>query len=360
MGKYISFDYVNEHGSFLAVLDHYGLEYTRKGDQIRMLCPFHEDTEPSLSITLVKTGKAKANTYYCFGCHAKGSLIDFGANMENDTSSAGLRAAAEVIAGVSGCALAESKGSSRRRSRKKDEEGPISAGAARTAPEGVSGGVAPEKGEEGCCGGAAVASGVNPPLRFELNAVPDHPYLAERVPPATAEYFGLGFVPADSRSMFKNRVVIPLHDFDGNLIGYLGRHAAETVPDGVEKYLLPPKLDKLHVLFNISNLDPTDDIVIVESAFSAMRLHMLGAPVVALLGTTVSVPHVELLRKLGVRRVLLLFDGDDPGQAAIPAALDVLARSFFVTVGELPAGLDPDEVDEDVLHGYASVFTGND
>ncbi len=352
MGKFIKFDHVNTLGNFPAVLNNYGLEYTQKGGSIRMLCPFHEDTDPSLSITLEATGDAKPNTWHCFGCKKKGSIIDFVALLEGNDDP---RAAAEFVATISDCGLAPPKSSGRRRAGGVDRS-PKPARAARTGAKLPEGGDPSEYGEEDASGASQEVSVVNPPLKYELKTILEHPYLSERVPPETAEYFDLGYVHGDSRSMFSGRVVVPLHDFEGNLIGYQGRIASDPVPEGVEKYLLPPKLDKMHVLYNANRLPQTQDVVIVEDAFSAMRLHMLGAPVVALLGTAVSQSHVEQLHALGVRRVLLLFDGDHPGQSAIPAALDKLARSFFVAVGELPDGLDPDEVDEADLHEFAAFF----
>ena len=55
MGKMINFAHVNAQADFTKILNHYNLEYTQKGDQIRLRCPFHDDTKPSCSITLVET-----------------------------------------------------------------------------------------------------------------------------------------------------------------------------------------------------------------------------------------------------------------------------------------------------------------
>ena len=352
MGKYIVFSHVNANAGFPAILNHYGLEHTRSGDQIRMLCPFHEDRKPSLSITLVKTEDAQPNTFHCFGCAASGSPIDFVKLMENHDDN---RAAAELVAEISNCGLAPAKGG-KRGERQRAVEGPKIAGAARTGSKDSSDRSDAEKGEKAASGGAEAMSEVNPPMKWKLKTVPDHPYLSERLPADTAELFEVAYLPADSRSAMANHIVIPLHNLAGELIGYQARYPADEVPGDIEKYRLPKGFDKQHMLFNAHRVGETQDIVIVEAAFSAMRLHMLGAPVVATLGTAVSQAQVELLRSLGVRRVLLLFDGDVPGQKAIPAALDVLARAFFVTVGELPDGLDPDEVDEDELHEFAAIF----
>ncbi len=55
----------------------YGLKIKKaKKNQWKVVCPFHDDTDPSLSLSDEK------NVFYCFGCHAKGDLIEFARKME--------------------------------------------------------------------------------------------------------------------------------------------------------------------------------------------------------------------------------------------------------------------------------------
>ena len=77
MGKMINFAHVNAQADFTAILNHYGLEFTQQGGQIRLRCPFHDDTKPSLSVTLEDTDGAKANTFHCFGCGEGGNVFSF-------------------------------------------------------------------------------------------------------------------------------------------------------------------------------------------------------------------------------------------------------------------------------------------
>jgi DNA primase len=148
----------------------------------------------------------------------------------------------------------------------------------------------------------------------------------------------------------KGRIAIPIHDDDGELVAYAGRWADADVPEDVEKYLLPPKFRKSLVLFNLSRLArPVEHVVVVEGFFGAMRLHGLGVPVVALMGSSISAEQASLLRDAGVVRVSLMLDGDEPGQAAALLMLPVLARSFYVRLCELPKGEQPDTVDEAIL-----------
>src|SRR5215813_11043252 len=78
MAQWVSFDELKSRVSITDVLTHYGLmqgsteKPTKRGMELRLRCPFHEDKTPSLSIS-AETGK-----YHCFGCHAKGGdIFDF-------------------------------------------------------------------------------------------------------------------------------------------------------------------------------------------------------------------------------------------------------------------------------------------
>jgi hypothetical protein len=68
---------VKREASFTLVLDRYGMKALGEGAQRMALCPFHADTTPSCSIHLER------NVFHCFGCNAKGSVLDFVARMEN-------------------------------------------------------------------------------------------------------------------------------------------------------------------------------------------------------------------------------------------------------------------------------------
>ena len=78
MAQWVSFDELKSQVSMKEVLTHYALmqgtteKPAKRGMELRLRCPFHEDKTPSLSIN-AETGK-----YHCFGCHAKGGdIFDF-------------------------------------------------------------------------------------------------------------------------------------------------------------------------------------------------------------------------------------------------------------------------------------------
>ena len=194
-------------------------------------------------------------------------------------------------------------------------------------------------------------------MKFRLKVNQTHPDLLHRVDAATIAEFELGVVGDERKRLMASRIVIPIHNQAGQLVAYAGRWLGDTFSAEDPKYKLPADFVKSVVLFNSHRVGTTEDIVLVEGYFGAMRLHMLGAPVVALMGTSISDDQIALLRELGVRRVLVLLDGDEPGRQARPALLEALASSFFVTVGELPNGCDPEVVSDEDLHAFAGVFT---
>ena len=120
------------------------------------------------------------------------------------------------------------------------------------------------------------------------------------------------------------------------------------VPDDVEKYLLPPKFAKSKVFFNLNRVMAmeVEHVVVVEGYFGAMRLHMLRVPAVAVMGTSISDEQVALLVSAGIKRVIVLMDGDNAGENAAEKVVPALARSFWVRTAVLPEGEDPETVDE--------------
>ncbi|MEL7275560.1 MAG: CHC2 zinc finger domain-containing protein [Pseudomonadota bacterium] len=340
MGKLIKFDHVNTHGDFEALLGHFGLDYDKRGAQLRLCCPFHDDTNPSFSITLEATSEAKANTWHCFGCRESGSIIDFAARMLE----ADLRAGAELVAEVSGCGLAPSRTAKPKRpqERRSGAKKPTTRKSARTVAKARS--ADPVASES--------PSQPNPPLKFTLPVDEAHEAVSERVPAGLALTFGLGVCDPKSRSMMAGRLCVPIHDEDGALIAYAGRYLGADPHE--RKWLLPKGFEKQRVLFNAHRVRGAGTVVLVEGFFDAIRLHGLGTPAVACMGTAVSTGQATLLARLGVKRVVVLFDGDEEGQSAVPDAVVTLSNVAFVRAGALPVGDDPGSAREDDLRGMLS------
>ncbi len=336
MGQFIDFRYVKLHADFLPVLARYGVELEGRGDERKALCPFHEETKASFKVNV------KKGIFHCFGCDERGNVLDFVAKLEG----CDLREAATIVAECSGIALSErtagSKGSEKRPEKPVEREARGRRGSGH--PKKPTGASEPENGSE-----VVSAKSLNETLSFSLRLDPEHPYGEERgLSPEAIEHFEMGFC---ERGMMKGRWCFPIHNPDGEVVAYAGRWVDEEMPNGVERYLLPPKFGKSLELFNLHRAIAlnAEDVTIVEGYFGAVRLHMLGVSTVALMGTSMSDKQVELLVQAGVQRITLLLDGDDAGRKACERLLPLLARKFFVRVGVLPDGEAPDDCEEEVL-----------
>jgi DNA primase len=296
---------VKEDASFEQILDSYGVKTRGAGSKRMALCPFHPDTKPSCSIHLER------KVFYCFGCGATGSVLDFVAKIENVS----IREAAERIDHL--CRIRREEAVPQRR--------------------------------EGTRDGRDQDLSVRPlrPLRFRLTLDPSHPYLAGRqISPEVAATFGLGYC---SHGTMKGRICIPIHDQRGVLVAYAGRWPGDDVPESIPKYDLPRGFQKRRVLFGLHRVAGAEHLVLVEGYWSVFRLHALGISAVALMGRTLFPQQEALLLQSGIRMLTLLLDGDGPGRAATEQLLPQLAKRFFVRAVSLPDGAEPDTVPEQFL-----------
>jgi hypothetical protein len=217
----------------------------------------------------------------------------------------------------------------------------------------------------------------NRALTFQLKVDPTHPYLAERgLSSQAVETFGLGYC-VSKKSIMRERILIPIHDEHGELVAYAGRWPGGSGwPEDTDKYMLPPKFQKLRVLFNLNRviqgildgLWPGHErhVVLVEGFFGAFAVHRL-APCVALMGTAISEFHLRLLHEANVKFVTLLLDGPSKPETAQQSAVrdqkyaaavyHLSSSGFFVSAPRLEIGEQPDAIDRRRLTHLVAAFT---
>ena len=327
MAQWVSFDEVKSQVGMQDVLAHYGLmqgsteKKTKRGTELRLRCPFHEDTTPSLSIS-ADTGK-----FHCFGCSAKGGdIFDFVVAKEGIAAgdrTQSRRKAALLIQdwfGLKSEAAPASEKSAAAEVLAQVED----VTDATPAPE------APE-------------AGTNPPLTFTFRHLDNrHPYLTRDrgLSAATIDAFGLGFHAG--KGIMHGRVVIPIHNDQGELVAYAGRWPGdESWPAGEDKYKLPPGFHKSLVLFNLHRAreHAREGLIVVEGFFDCMDLWQRGRKnVVALMGCMMSPAQERLIvETVGPRgRVLMALDPDEAGRRGSADADQRLVPHVFVRAVVLP------------------------
>ena len=148
------------------------------------------------------------------------------------------------------------------------------------------------------------------------------------------------------RPRFWNRLLFPIHDIRGRIVGFGGR----VLGDGEPKYLNSPDSQIFHkglLLYNLHDakqaIRRTERAIVVEGYFDVIRLVDVGLEeTIAPLGTSLTEDQARLLKRY-TKNVVLLYDSDTPGLRATFRAADELLRvGLRVTVATLPQGEDPD------------------
>jgi DNA primase len=178
---------------------------------------------------------------------------------------------------------------------------------------------------------------VNKPLGFELKGITYHPYLESRgISEELALKFGVGFFPG--KGSMSGRIVFPIRNEKGELVGYAGRPIDGSEP----KYRLPAGFHKGLVLYN-RNAVKGDAITVVEGFFDCLKVSAAGFPCVALMGCTLTEAQEKLLN---FKYITLLLDGDKAGQDAALEIAPRLARGHYVRIVSIEGQPDSMSADE--------------
>ena len=162
---------------------------------------------------------------------------------------------------------------------------------------------------------------------------------------------------------FRNRLIWPIRDISGDLVGFGARKLASDEEDTGPKYLNTPETSiykKSQVLYGLDKakkeIAKKRQVVIVEGYTDVMAAHLAGIPTaVATCGTAFGDEHIRILRRLLMDddafrgEVIFTFDGDAAGQKAALRAFgddQKFVTQTFVAVE--PSGLDPSDLRQEM------------
>lgn len=148
--------------------------------------------------------------------------------------------------------------------------------------------------------------------------------------------------------IFRNRIMFPLYNLDGKPVGFSGRiyngEADSKYVNSKESIIFK----KGNLLYNyhraLSHAREKHQIIVVEGFMDVIRLYTIGIKnVVATMGTAITKEHANLLMKLS-KNIVLCFDGDKAGEKATISALDALEKiGITPKIIRLEDDLDPDD-----------------
>ena len=335
---------VRAQTDILAVVQGY-VPLKRKGGRYWGCCPFHQEKTPSFSVVPAE------GFFYCFGCHAGGDAFKFISLMEHITPFEAIKRQAEQL----GIPMPERKRDARAEARLRalDDLRRVNAlardffhncltrtryGAA--GKEYLAGrGVGEETIERWALGFA-------PDAWSKLSDAFQKRGISEKL------LVEAGLCSARERSggvydRFRNRVIIPIADERGRIVGFGGRALGDAMP----KYLNTaetPVFNKRKLLFGLDRahraIVQEGVAIVVEGYMDAIAVAEAGvANAVATLGTAFTEDHAALLLRRAPR-IVFCYDSDAAGQEATLRALAaVRGHAAEVRVLLLPDGKDPDE-----------------
>jgi DNA primase len=352
-------DALRQQADIVAVIGDY-TQLRRGGKSFKGLCPFHTERTPSFTCT------PDGNFFHCFGCGASGDIYDFLQRVEGMD----FPEAVETLARRTGFPLRYEQLSNRER-RAIGERSRLIA-VSHLARDHF---VKRLLGEEGTAAREYLKSrGFGRPEAdvFELGFAPEawddlsRALLADGV--EAEDLIAIGVSVRNDRGglrdRFRGRVIFPIHDPGGDVIGFGGR-----VLPGIDfgdfeppKYLNSPETSlyrKSRVLYGVpqarSEIVSRDQVLICEGYTDVIALHQAGfANAVATCGTAVGVEHLRALARY-TRRVVLAFDADRAGIQAAERAWDAVRElagtgttALDLSVLPLPDGRDPADLVRDV------------
>ncbi len=317
------------------------------GSNLNGLCPFpdHREKSPSFSVSQTK------QVYYCFGCKKSGNIFTFleqiqGLNFPD---------AVEYLANRAAIALPQETGSGFQPSGDKKK---LQMKIAKFASEHF------VKWLKDCPPDHSVrtylkARGFSEDAveRFRIGYVSESwdqltkIFMARKIPLDVAAELGLVKKSTKSQigyfDIFRNRLIFPIFSVAGDVIGFGGRALGEDPP----KYLNSsdsPIFHKGRLFYGLNEsakfIRAQDQAIVVEGYTDYLALYEAGIQnVVATLGTALTVDHARLLKRY-TQNVVVLFDGDNAGQAAAERSAPILlSQGLFPRALILPQSQDPDE-----------------
>ncbi len=275
---------------------------SRKGKRSVGLCPFHDDRHPSLTVDTAR------QTFVCYACGARGDVVAF-------------------VQQVEGCSFSEA--------------------IEKLGGEGVT--ATPQK-----------ATGTGQPPKA-AGVIPDHSRMLGLLLPCTVSdpalmrmylEFEAGQAPhllPGDWDYLKGRLVFPIRDASGRLVGFAGRLLTDT---GQPKYLNTSAAhgyQRNSILYGLYRakeaIGRSGRAFLTEGYKDCIAMHAAGfTNTVAVCGTELSATQVELLKGY-TSEVVLLPDGDEAGQrASIKMARLLEEKGLRVYPAQLPEGADPDSL----------------
>ena len=342
-GEFESFkEQVRSTANIVEVISGY-VPLKKRGQNFWGCCPFHGEKTPSFAVNPAK------NMFYCFGCHEGGDIFKFIMKIE----SCDFKEALKLLAARYGIPVPERQKTAVeiRREKQRERIYETNATACRfyqacllKTPYG--------KGALAYLNGRGINQEIinSFSIGYALDSFTSllsnlgrHGYKGE-------ELLAAGLVAKGRQQLydkFRNRVMIPIKDPKGKIVGFGGRVLDNSTP----KYLNTAETEwfnKRRLLFAMDvaykAIRTSRQAIVVEGYMDAISLHAAGVSnVVASMGTAFAAEQAKLLQRIA-DEVVFCYDSDSAGRKASVRAVSIARTAGLkVRIAGVPEGKDPDE-----------------
>ncbi|MCM1001500.1 MAG: DNA primase, partial [Wolbachia endosymbiont of Melophagus ovinus] len=323
-------DYIDIIKSRLLLSDIVGkkVRLTKSGDNFVGLCPFHNEKTPSFFVSNTR------GSYHCFGCSAHGDVFEF----VSQTEGLSFKEALERLASVAGVELPKNLNITKE-SDKLFSTLSLAANWFAQKKQGVMAYLRQRK--------------ISPEIidKFKIGYAPNS---------GLKEYFNssgikdeilidVGLINKNSRDYFYDRLIFPIHNIAGKVIGFGGRAlSSEQQPkylNSSESQLFKKRENLYGLNLALSEIRKKQHIFVVEGYMDVIALHQAGiSNTVAPLGTAISAEQIQNLWRFA-KEVSICMDGDSAGRRAATRvaefALPILKPGYPLKFVTLPSDKDP-------------------
>lgn len=329
-------DLANEIRSKVDIVDIIGerIPLVAKGKNFFGVCPFHDDTNPSMSVSREK------QIYTCFSCHATGNVFTFLMNYEHIDFKEALKYLGDKVGIDTGSVRIAKK------TTKYDKlydayklslkyyQNNIHSNIGHKAKEYLTNRSIDE---------ATIKEfeiGLSLDKRDDLTKL----LLSKDYDLATLNRIGL---TSDNHDIYNDRIMFPLYDVNGRVVGFSGRRYDDIKENKYVNTKETPIFKKGEMLYHYhiarEECRIKKSVIVMEGFMDVIRASTIGIKnTVALMGTALTNEQINLIKRLS-NNIILCLDGDDPGvQAALNNGELLLNNGIEVKVVELPDNDDPD------------------
>ena len=329
-------DEINEIRNKLNIVDvisSYGIPLTKKGRNYFALCPFHDDHSPSLSVSEEK------QIYKCFVCGESGNVFNFVMNYEKISFKEALAKLATTI-GIN-------LGITEKKDNKYDKyyelmdiankfyQNNLLSGEGKDARKYLEN----RKLDKNTIQEFEIGLSLNK-MNILTNLLVNQGYSMEEL--------NLIDLSNENRDSFINRIIFPLHNKDGKVIGFSGRIYNRDDLNKYQNTKETPLFKKRENLFNYHRAKAAirndKKVIVMEGFMAVIRAYTVGIKnCVATMGTALSHEQADFIKKLS-NNIYLCYDGDAAGRKATLSSGEVFSKmNLNVFVISLSDNLDPDD-----------------